>query len=273
MKFLSIILLTFRESFAKKTFMGFLAISTFVMLLLTFALNLDIVDGVQSSVSIFGSQAPQLFEINTVLLTVQSFFTSTLFIFGIFLSLFATSNLIPAMLQSGFIDLFISKPVSRIQILAGRFLGAVSIVAFNIGYLIIGIWFIMAVKTGIWDIGILLAGILILVTYSILFSFMLFLGLITRSGPFSLMFTFLLMFLSFLLFYRDSIYALLSSPVYGHVIDALYHLLPKLVDLGAITQQLVSGNDVYSWIPLWSSLIFAAVVYTASSYIFYKKNF
>ncbi len=57
MKFLSIILLTFRESFAKKTFVGFLAISSIVLLLFIFALNLDIVDGAQSAVSVFGIQA------------------------------------------------------------------------------------------------------------------------------------------------------------------------------------------------------------------------
>ncbi len=273
MKFLAIVLLTFRESFAKKTFVGFLAISSLVLILFIFALNLDIVDGAQSAVSVFGIQAPDLIELTTVILGVQSAVAVMLFTGGIFISLFATSNLIPTLLQPGFIDLFISKPISRVQILGGRFLGAISIVAFNIAYLIIGTWLIISIKSGIWTLGFLLGGIMIIVTFTIFFTLMTFLSLITRSGPFALMFTYLVIFFSPLLLQRDSIYALLSSPFYGHLIDTIYYVLPKIAELGAITQQLVNGSDVYSWMPLWSSLIFALVTYIASSIIFSKKNF
>ena len=61
MKFLSIIQLTFRESLAKKTFLAFFGISTLICLLFIFALNLDIVDGMQSSISIFGHDVPAVF--------------------------------------------------------------------------------------------------------------------------------------------------------------------------------------------------------------------
>jgi ABC-type transport system involved in multi-copper enzyme maturation permease subunit len=100
------------------------------------------------------------------------------------MSLFATSNLIPTLLQPGFIDLFISKPVSRIQILSGRILGSVTIVAFNIFYLILFSWLIMSIKTGVWNWGFLLAGIMIVLTFIILFSLMTFLGLPDRRRAF-----------------------------------------------------------------------------------------
>jgi ABC-type transport system involved in multi-copper enzyme maturation permease subunit len=273
MKFMAIVFLTFRESFAKKTFVGFLAISSIVLLLFIFALNLDIVDGAQSAVSIFGIQAPDIVELETVILGVQSAVAVMLFTGGIFMSLFATSNLIPTLLQPGFIDLFISKPVSRLQILSGRFLGAIAIVAFNIIYLITGTWLIISLKTGIWSMGLLLAGVMIIITFIILYTLMTFLGLITKSGPFALMFTYLIIFISPLLLQRDHIYALLSSSIYGNIIDAFYYLLPKTAELGAITQHLVSGIAVYNWMPLWSSLLFAVVIYAASSVIFIKKNF
>ena len=273
MKFAAIILLTFRESFAKKTFVGFLAISTIVLLLFIFALNLDIVDGAQSAVSIFGQRSSEFIDLDTIMLSVQGAVAVMLFTGGIFISLFATSNLIPTLLQPGFIDLFISKPVSRIQILAGRFLGAISIVAFNIFYLITGTWLILSLKTGIWTSGLLLGGVMILTAFIILYTLMTFLGLITKSGPFALMFTYLIIFFSPLLLQRDSIYALLSSSFYGHLIDGIYYVLPKIAELGAITQQIVSGNDVYNWMPLWSSLLFGVVTYSASTYLFIRKNF
>jgi ABC-type transport system involved in multi-copper enzyme maturation permease subunit len=273
MKVMAIIQLTFRESLAKKTFMAFFAISTLVCLLFIFALNLDIVNGAQSSISLFGNKAEELVDVREVITVIEGAVAVLLFTGGIFMSLFATSNLIPTLLRPGFIDLFISKPVSRIQILSGRILGSVSIVAFNIFYLILFSWIIMSVKTGVWNWGFLLAGIMIVLTFIILFSLMTFLGLLTGSGPFSLMITYLILFFSPLLIERNQIYALLTSKYYGYLVDGLYYFLPKTTELGNITQQLVRGITVSSWLPLWSSLLFAAFMIIISISIFLKKNF
>lgn len=273
MKFLSIVQLTFRESFAKKTFMAFFGISTLICLLFIFALNLDIVDGLQSSVSIFGKDVPKLVNIHEILWGIEAAVSVFLFTGGIFMSLFATSSLIPSLLQPGFIDLFISKPISRFEILSGRYVGAVSIVAFNIFYLVIFTWIILSAKTGIWNWGFLLAGVMIVLTFAILYSLMTLLGLISRSGPFSLMLTYLILFFSPLLLQRDKIYALLSSKYYGYLLDGIYYFLPKPSELGNIMQQLVRGIAISSWMPLWTSLLFAGVMLVVSGYIFQKKNF
>ncbi len=273
MKFLAIVQLTFRESFAKKTFMAFLAISTFISLLFIFALNLDIVDGAQSSIRLFGLEAPELVELNNVIAGVEGGIAVLLFTGGIFMSLFATSNLIPTLLQPGFIDLFISKPVSRLEILAGRFTGAVAIVAFNIFYLIIFTFLVMSLKTGIWNWGFLFAGIMITLTFSALFALMTLLGVISGSGPFSLMLTYLILFFSPLLLQREQIYALLNAKIYGYILDGLYYLLPKTAELGNITQKLVRSIEIQNWMPLWSSVLFGIFAFLLSTYIFKQKDF
>ncbi len=273
MKFLAIIQLTFRESLAKKTFMAFMLISTLIGLLFVFALNLDIVDGMQSSVSIFGEEIPEQFDLTEIILGVEGGIAVLLFTGGIFLSLFATSGLIPGLLKPGFIDLFLSKPLNRFQILTGRFLGAITIVAFNIFYLVIFTGVVLALKTGIWNFGFLWAAVIIVITFTVLFSLMTLLGMISKSGPLSLMVTYLILFFSPLLLARDEIYALLSSKYYGYIIDSLYYFLPKTAELGAITQKLARGLEIHSWMPLWSSLLFAIFMLGLSGYIFQKKSF
>ena len=273
MKFLALLQLTFRESFAKKTFMGFLGISTFICLLFLFALNLDIVDGAQSYISIFGQEADQLVDLQKVLMGVEGGVAVLLFTAGIFLSLFATSNLIPSLLSPGSIDLLISKPVSRTQILLGRYLGSISIVAFNIFYLVIFSWLIISIKTTIWNFGFLLAGFMILLTFAVLFSLMTLMGIITRSGPFSLMITYLILFTSPFLLQRDAIYALLSAKIYGYILDGLYYFLPRTAELGMITQQFVRGLPVSAWSAVLTSIAFAIVMLVSSSLIFSRKNF
>lgn len=273
MKFLSIIQLTFRESLAKKTFLAFMGISTITCLLFIFALNLDVVDGMQSSVSIFGQEASKSINVEEIVFGVEGALAVGLFTGGIFLALFATSSLIPTLLKPGFIDLFLSKPVSRFEILAGRYIGAVAIAAFNIFYLIIFSWLILSLKTGFWNWSYLWGGVLIVVTFAILYALMTLLGLLTRSGPFSLMITYVIIFFSPLLIQRDRIYALLSSKLYGYLLDGLYYFLPKPAELGDITQEIVRGASVASWQPLWTSLLFGGIILAVSGLIFQKKNF
>ncbi len=273
MKFLAIIQLTFRESLAKKTFIAFFGISTLTCLLFMFALNLDVVDGLKSTVSIFGKQASEEVNLNEIIWGVEAAIAVMLFTGGIFMALFATSSLIPGLLKPGFVDLFISKPISRMEILTGRYIGAISIVAFNIFYLILVSWLILSVKTGIWNWGFLLAGVTITLTFAVLFSLMTFLGIISGSGPFSLMITYMILFFSPLLLQRDKIYALLSSKYYAYVFDGLYYFLPKTTELGNMTQQLVRGVAIASWMPLWTSLLFGAFMFWISGLIFQNKNF
>ena len=273
MKFLSIIQLTFRESFYKKTFLGFLAISSFIILLLIFALNLDIVDGAQSSISLFGFESPDIVDLDVIVSGVEGVISVMLFTIGIFMALFATSSLIPSLLQSGFIDLFISKPVHRLHILGGRYLGAIAVVAFNILYLVILTWFIISIKSGLWNWNFLLSGFVIIFTFAALFSLMTFLGVISGSGPFALMITYLILFFSPLLLQRDKIYALLSSKYYGYIFDGLYYFLPKTAELGNISTQLARGIPVDSWMPVWTSFAFMIIMFGVSAFVFHKKDF
>jgi ABC-type transport system involved in multi-copper enzyme maturation permease subunit len=273
MKIMALIQLTFRESLAKKTFMAFLGISTFINLLLLFALNLDIVDGAKAYINVFGQQQRDIVSIKELVAAIEGGIAAALYSAGLLLALFATSSLIPSMLQKGSIDLLISKPLSRNQILMSRFLGASAIVAFNIMYLVLGTWLILSIKTGYWNLGFLLSGVLIIVTFMILYTMMAFFGVLTSSGPFSLMITFLIIVSSPLLIARDKIYALLSNKIYGYIIDGLYYFLPKSGELGDMTQKLVRGVEISSWFPLWSSIFFGFFVFWLTSLLFSKKNF
>ncbi len=273
MKMLAVVQLTLRESLAKKTFMAFFGISTFIGLLFLFALNLDIVDGVKSSVSFFGHPAGKLVNLDKLVIGLEGTIAVLLFTGGLFLSLFATSNQIPNFLQPGNIDLFISKPLSRGQLFVGRFLGAVLIVALNVFYLVLFVFLVLSFKTGIWNWGFLLSGLMIVITFAILYSLMAFLGLLTRSSAFSLMITYTILFFSPLLLQRDKIYALLSGKLYGLLLDGLYYFLPKTAELATLTEKLVANNTIPSFAPLCSSLLFGLFMFSVSLILFHRKNF
>ena len=67
-----------------------------------------------------------------------------------FLAVFASAGLIPTVFEPGRIELLLSKPVARHHILLGRYLGNLLVVAFNMLYLVGGVWLIFGIKTGMW---------------------------------------------------------------------------------------------------------------------------
>ena len=273
MKLWAIIMLTVRESLAKKTFLAFFCVSTLVALLFIFALNLDIVDGLKSSVSLFGRHAGEVPDLKNLVYEIQGGIILLLFTGGIFMSLFATSSLVPSMIQPGLIDLYISKPVSRLVLLSGRILGAQVIVVLNVFYLIISTWMIMSIKSGIWNWNFLLSGAVIIVLFSVLYTFMALFGVLTNSASVSLMVTYAIIFFSPLLLQRNEIYALLSSRTYGLIFDGIYYALPKIAELGMMTQRITRGLAPTSFAPLWTTMAFGLVSFALAGWIFQRKNF
>ncbi len=271
--FLAILRLTLRESFARRTFQAFLAISSIVALLFLFALNLDIVDGMQSAISLFGFELEQQVNLSRFVTQMEGAITILLFSGGIFMSLFATSSLIPSLLQPGIIDLYIAKPVSRPLILTARWLGGILIVVINISYLILSTWLIISLKSGIWNSGYLLALFPILLAFTALFTFMTFVGLISANGPLSLMLTYAIIFFSPLLMQRDEIYALLSAKIYSYLLDGLYYILPKMAEMGALSMKLTLHNEITDGWVLFHAAGFVLVLGLINLVIFQRKNF
>jgi len=267
--------LTFREAFSRKVFHAFFIVSTLAGLTLLFLLSLNIVRDLGTLSFISGGRPQDPDSLRKLVRGIQGGVAVALFTVGLFMSLFATGNLIPEMLRAGKIDLLISKPLSRNRLLLGRILGAVAVVAFNVFYLVIFFWLILSVRTGFWNWGFLLAGLMVVLTYIALYSLMVLLSILFKSGAVSLMGTFLIIFLAPVLMQRNRLYLLLSadSRITRNLIDAFYYFFPKPGDLAVITQKLARGAPVESWTPLWSSLLFSVVIILLSSLIFRRKSF
>lgn len=265
---------TFRESLARKTFIGFFAVSSIVLLLLLLALNVDAVDGALASVTLFGKEA-QGFEIDLfkLVIGIESALATALFTGGLFFSIFATASLVPNMLDKGNIDWLLSKPVSRPQLLAGRYLGGLLIVACNVFYLIGGAWLILSFKTGIWHVPFLVSGVMITAIFAVIFAFMVMLGVSLQNSAVAIMGAYLILFFSPMLFQRDRIYALLSNKIYQWLLDGLYFLTPRTFEIGDLVRKTVMAEPLGSLNPLWHSLLLGGLFFSSALLIFKRKNF
>ena len=277
MKMTAVITDTIRESLAKKLFLGFTALSLLTILILAFALKIDVVEGALGLATIFGqSTGDTPIDLGKFVIIAESAIASLLFAGGIFISLFATASLFPSMQEKGTIDLLLSKPISRTGIIVAKFLGNLAIVTFNIFFLIFGVWLALSMKTGIWNIGFLYSGLTITITYAVLLTILAFVGILAQSTGLSIMITFLVAYAIsplLLLLQQPNILRFFTHNYSRLLIRAFYYIMPKTADLGNLTRLMVEGKEVSSWMPLWSSLLFGAALFGAAIYLFYRKDY
>lgn len=263
---------TFREAMARKIFLTFFAVSSFVLLLFIILFVSTSVEDMASMITVNGNQAFDF--VNKIVEVMKIAIVTPLFVGGLFLSIFSASSFIPNMLEKGSVDLLLSKPVSRAQIILGKFFGGFAVVFLNIAYLVIGLWLLLGIKFAVWDASILISIIMISFTFAVLYSLIILIGILTRSSILAMMLSYLIFFvLSPVLLLRDKISILLDNQFVEYLLEGLYYIIPKTAELSAININIVQGLGVDEYQPIISSFLFMILTLALSIIIFSKKDF
>lgn len=98
-------------------------------------------------------------------------------------------------------------------------------------------------------------------------------GVASCSAALAIIVSYFLILASPLLAQQKIWQRLLSSEESRAAVHWLYLLLPKVFDLGRISFQVVQGNPVTDWMPLWSSALFGAVVFTGAAALFARQDY
>ncbi len=228
MRFWGMFRFTVEEAMRKGTLIFYFIIATIVLLLLALGISHPLND--PDMVTLFGNPLARLSQqglnvVEFLLIQLHSLSIFWIMIFG----MFGVAGLIPSMLEKGMIDLFLSKPLTRAELLMARALGAVSGIAINLIYFFAGVWLIFGLKVGVWHWGFLSSTIYVVYAFVCFFSVVTIVGLITRSAGFSIMLSFIFTLISWGLEVRESgSYRLWDNIVYHRLLDALYYLTPQL---------------------------------------------
>lgn len=277
---LALVLVTFRELWARKIVLGLFVISSLVLLAVTFALNLNVVEGSLASMRLFGQEAtpedmgkdaPQM-TLSNVVIAVESVVAGVAYWVGILLALFASASLFPELQSDGRVELLLSKPIGRVRALLGHVLGVWSAVAVLTLYLLGGVWIIMSLKTGIWNPRFLLSILLVIGMFAVMYGAVTLMGVWTESTALGLIVSYGLIFVSIVLAAADQISPTLG-PVGRPVFWGLYHTLPNFTGVTKIVSTLAEGSAVSSWYPFVSSLLFGGAAYGVTGYWFARRDF
>lgn len=276
MPILSLIYGTIKEAIAKKVLLSIFVIFSAVIIIILLVINLDPVEVLPQ---LMGNDPN--FDFNTFVLWFEVQMISQ-FPFFIIMTLFIvmTSSFIPSMLEKGTVELILSKPVSRSEIILGKYAGGVIIVFSALTYLITIIWLIISFKTGVWHFSFLTSILWYTFIFAVLYSLIIFTALITKSTVLTLIFNMFLLFpITGLLSLREGVYSLINNKAVEFILDFIYYLLPKPWDLRTMAVEIIEGKFsaaqgiLIAYQPLITSVIFIITILSLSIYYFNKKDY
>lgn len=271
-----------REAAARWTLIAYFCLSSIFVLIFASAINLDIVDGSLASAKLFGKNVEmnQAISIEKLVLGFESGFSAVLYFLCTFLAVFATAHLVPRMQEKGTIDLYLSRPVSRLKLILSRYVAGLILAGSNVLYLVGSIWLIVMWKTHVVHPRFFFAGGVILFVIATLMAFAFLVGVVTSSTGVSIMSTYGLFFFALMLVGHDRIAAAVSKEWQAWVINTLYWIVPKTAELGGAVIAFVSGNQApakiaasLSWAPFLSTAAFGIACLALASWLFQRKEF
>jgi ABC-type transport system involved in multi-copper enzyme maturation permease subunit len=263
---------TLKEAFARKVFIFFAIISFLLLIIMALIFSLVDTDSIIASFNLIEDKI----DLSKAVTALELMFISPLAHLGLLLAIFSCSSFLPNMLESGNIDLLISKPVSRSQLIWGKYFGGLLVVLLNISFLIIGVWLIISIKFSYWDLSLLWLIPIITFTFVVLYGLIILLGVITKSSIIGMMSAyFILIILSPLLSgFKNNFNLMVKSEFLKTLIDGLYYIVPKTSELmGTISINLAAGNGIENFQPVISSFLFLILVMFLSLFLFERKDF
>jgi len=263
---------TFREALSRKVFITFFLITTFVLMILIgviLSVNLNNVFGsISTKIKVSGDIENRVFSI------LKLFLISPLYSGGLFLAIFSSSSFIPSMLEKGNIELLLSKPISRSQIILGKYFGVTSMVFINVAYAVIGFYMILGFRFNYWDTSFLITILTITFAFMVLYGLILLIGILTRSSLSAMMLTYLIFYVfSPLLANRQKVFFLIGSKTIKGILNVLYYVFPQTSDIGSITSAIALNKEITTYQPIYVSLVFIFLTVGASIIIFNKKDY
>ncbi len=270
MRFATLMLSTFREAVAKKIFLGFFAIATLIILFFLLLVNVDSVEGMVNMMEASGEEGIRQLVIGfQVGMITISYFLVITFCF------ISVSSFIPSMLEKGSIDMLLSKPVSRTNIILAKFLGGVLLIFIGLTYLIGGVWLILSAKSGFWHIPFLYSIPWLTFSFAVIYSLIILIGVVSQSTILSIIVSMFLVFaVCPILYVRETvIFSVITNSTVQFIIKFFYYILPKLNDINGIIESIIIGNPVSSYMPVYSSLLFMLAALSLSIFYFRKKDY
>jgi ABC-type transport system involved in multi-copper enzyme maturation permease subunit len=103
-------------------------------------------------------------------------------VFGMLIALLTCAGFVPSMLQKGALDLTLAHPIGRGRLLLFKYMGGLWFILIVTTVTIVGSMLVLAVRTGIFNPWFLGTIPIMVLSFAVIYSLVVFMGVLTRSG-------------------------------------------------------------------------------------------
>ena len=193
--------------------------------------------------------------------------------FLIFVVVMASASSVTHMLERGSADYFLSKPVSRRFLLLSKLSSVWTVYGSTVLIASFMVYLTFSMVDKLFDPGILLlilfGAMQILVWLCITFAA----GVFSGSTALVIVSAFMIWIFQSILTGREAMKMFFNSDIASAVIDTVYYILPKTSEMAGVGVALATGQTVESWIPVWTSCVFGAVLVVVTLFYLNRKDY
>ena len=113
---------------------------------------------------------------------------------ALLISTIITAFFVPNMLRKGTVDLLLVKPISRTALLLYKYVGGLTFIFLNTIVVVVGIWFVLGLRTGMWGTSFLLSIFVLTFQFALYYSVSTLFGVLSRSPIVAILMTCLFWF-------------------------------------------------------------------------------
>lgn len=234
-----------REAASRKFILAFLIGITLVLIVLSMSLKLEVLDGALAATRLFGK--PMHTAIRSVDVALRPLFQAcsyAVFYGGILFGIVACSDFAPSLMSPGRIEHLLALPLQRWHILAGTFLGVMTLALCGSIYGAGGLLIIFGVKTGYWSAGPLIAAALACGSFAAVYAVMLTTATLVRSAALCAAAGFIIFVAGIIAGYRTSIDRVFEEGSSRQIFRGVTLLLPRLSALADAAADLASSQPL-----------------------------
>ncbi len=265
------------EAARRKWFLALFGAITLILLVLGFSLQLEVVDGAIAGSKFFGALLfDDIVSTNQVMSGVYQVTAFLSFYGGAFFLAIACSDFAPELLAPGRIEHLLSLPVARWQLLFGTYLGVIALAALGVLYGAGGLTVLLGVKTGVWNLQLMLGSGVGWVGFCALYAVMLTSNFFVRSAALSGALGVVTLILGVVASYRESI-AIAINEGFGRELFTWAMLpIPRLGTLATVASRMAASEPVEAELVsrlLVGCFIFSGALLSVAAYRFERKDF
>lgn len=266
-----------REARARKWVLGLFGGVTLLLLVLAFALKLEVVDGAIAGSRLFGALLfDDVVDASAAMRPVLMASAWVLFYVGaLFLSV-ACSDFASELLSPGRIEHLLSLPVARWQLLFGTYLGVLLLTAGAALYGAAGVTVLFGFKIGVWTFSLLQGALLGIAGFAALYAAMVLATFVVRSAAFAAAAGIVTLVLGIVSSLREDIAPSIDEGFGRTLFVWAMKPIPRLAMLATQGAHLAGGKDFDAGLTLritGGCLVFAAALLVLAWFRFEKKDF